>query len=439
MQTAYHSTSRQRLDSCENSANGPVDWFAEWPGLLFSCDGAPTWGHAPADPMLRRAIPWLFAMIFWAGAAPAQDSASTHVVSSGQRLGSIAKRYNVSIEALCEANGIRRRDPIRPGQRLVIPGRGKSPSARKGDARREAEPVAEAFHRVESGQRLESIARRYGVTVASITEHNRIDRRSVLKVGQVLRIPEPKGPAATGTAKAFSRTPKHRGRLELVGHTQRFKGEVFDKKGRVLPGARRGVSRVLGVGSSDPRLDDRLLRSLVTVSDHFGGRPLRIVSGYRRSSYFKDSKHKASRAVDFSIPGVPNEVVRDYVRGMQNVGVGYYPNSSFIHLDVREYSAYWVDYARPGEPPRKSPRGRAHAENELHDEEPNAPPAAPTPALDVAGATPSPPAIAPPAPIPALPAAGTARFALPGSGTVPAKVVRPAPARNLVPSDPRGL
>lgn len=393
----------------------------------------------PADPMLRRAIPCLFALVFWAGAAAAKDSGSTHVVGDGQRLGSIAKRYGVSIEELCEANGIRRRDPIRPGQRLVIPGKG-GPTRIDADteARSEAQPIAEAFHRVESGQRLESIARRYAVTVASIVDHNRIDRRSMLKVGQVLRIPNPKAHTVKDTADAFSRTPKRRGRIELVGHTQRFKGEVFDKKGQLLPEARRGVSRVLGVGSDDPRLDDRLVRSLVTVSDHFGGRPLRIVSGYRQNSYFKDSKHKASRAVDFSIPGVPNEVVRDYVRSFQNVGVGYYPNSSFVHLDVREYSAYWVDYARPGEPPRKSPRGRAYAESDLHDEEPNAAPAEPTPALDVAGATPSPPAITP-ATVPGLPAAGKDPFALPDSGTIPAKIVRPAPARSLVPSDPRGL
>jgi len=394
----------------------------------------------PAAPMLRRAIPCLFALFFWAGAAAAKDAGSTHIVGDGQRLGSIAKRYGVSIEELCETNGIRRRDPIRPGQRLVIPGKGSSRTDASAEARIEAEPVPEAFHRVESGQRLESIARRYAVTVASIVEHNRIDRRSVLKVGQVLRIPNPRGPAVKGSSEsAFSRAPKRRGRIELIGHTQRFKGEVFDKKGQLLPEARRGVSRVLGVGSDDPRLDERLVRSLVTVSDHFGGRPLRIVSGYRQNSYFKDSRHKASRAVDFSVPGVPNEVVRDYVRSFQNVGVGYYPNSSFVHLDVREYSAYWVDYARPGEAPRKSPRGRAYAENDLHDEEPNAPPAEPTPALDVAGAKPSPPAITPAAPVPALPAARNDPFGLPDNGTIPARIVRPAPARSLVPSDPRGL
>jgi len=31
------------------------------------------------------------------------------------------------------------------------------------------------------------------------------------------------------------------------------------------------------------------------------------------------------------------------------VGVGYYPNSVFIHLDSRDRDGYWIDYSRPGE------------------------------------------------------------------------------------------
>src|SRR5690606_26670455 len=84
--------------------------------------------------------------------------------------------------------------------------------------------------------------------------------------------------------------------------------------------------------------------------------PIRLVSGYRTSSYVKDSRHRHSSAVDFSIPGVPNSAVRDYLLQLGNVGVGYYPNSTFVHLDVRARSAYWVDYAGPGEAPRKTPR-----------------------------------------------------------------------------------
>ncbi|HKY37857.1 MAG TPA: LysM peptidoglycan-binding domain-containing protein [Polyangiaceae bacterium] len=44
-----------------------------------------------------------------------------HVVADGQTWGKIAKRYQISIAALCKANGMSRRDKIRPGQRLTIP------------------------------------------------------------------------------------------------------------------------------------------------------------------------------------------------------------------------------------------------------------------------------------------------------------------------------
>ena len=43
--------------------------------------------------------------------------------------------------------------------------------------------------------------------------------------------------------------------------------------------------------------------------------------------------------------------LRDYFRRtFQHVGVGYYPNSSFVHLDVRDGpSAFWIDYSGPGQ------------------------------------------------------------------------------------------
>lgn len=44
-----------------------------------------------------------------------------HVVTDGQTWGKIAKRYQISIAALCKANGMTRRDKIKAGQRLTIP------------------------------------------------------------------------------------------------------------------------------------------------------------------------------------------------------------------------------------------------------------------------------------------------------------------------------
>jgi predicted esterase len=47
--------------------------------------------------------------------------AKEHVVGDGQTLGKIAKRYQISIAELCQANGITRRTKIKPGLRLTIP------------------------------------------------------------------------------------------------------------------------------------------------------------------------------------------------------------------------------------------------------------------------------------------------------------------------------
>jgi hypothetical protein len=56
-------------------------------------------------------------------------------------------------------------------------------------------------------------------------------------------------------------------------------------------------------------------------------------------------------ACDFRVVGIANTQLRDYLRRTyQKVGVGYYPNSSFVHLDVRkDRSAFWIDYSGPGE------------------------------------------------------------------------------------------
>lgn len=44
-----------------------------------------------------------------------------HVVESGDTLSGIAARYDSSVKAICEENGIAASDPIRPGQELTVP------------------------------------------------------------------------------------------------------------------------------------------------------------------------------------------------------------------------------------------------------------------------------------------------------------------------------
>jgi hypothetical protein len=114
------------------------------------------------------------------------------------------------------------------------------------------------------------------------------------------------------------------------------------------------------------RLNPGLLTRLQRVVDHFPGRTVEIVSGYRPDARVT-SRHHHGRALDFRVAGVTNERLRDFLRTFDQTGVGYYPNSSFVHMDVREDKGYWVDRSGPGErpdygtwPPRKNQLERAH-------------------------------------------------------------------------------
>jgi uncharacterized protein YcbK (DUF882 family) len=181
----------------------------------------------------------------------------------------------------------------------------------------------------------------------------------VIRVGQTLKIPVSEDNAHLTRPKAWSRYARkdfERGVVTLKTMGGKWTGRVLDAKGNVLPAAQKRIQSMLASWETGKKvqiaLDPRLYRLIVTVSDEFGGRPIRVVSGYRESSYAKNSKHRLGRALDFSIPGVPNSVLVDFLLTLPNTGVGYYPNSTHVHLDARGSRMYWVDVSGPGQAPR---------------------------------------------------------------------------------------
>jgi hypothetical protein len=105
------------------------------------------------------------------------------------------------------------------------------------------------------------------------------------------------------------------------------------------------------------RIDARLVERLETTVDHFhkAGASSRVllVSGYRPKSV--GSYHQSGRALDFRIDGVQNEALVAFCKTLPDTGCGYYPNSSFVHMDVRDAGAghiAWIDVSRPGQPPK---------------------------------------------------------------------------------------
>jgi uncharacterized protein YcbK (DUF882 family) len=94
--------------------------------------------------------------------------------------------------------------------------------------------------------------------------------------------------------------------------------------------------------------DPRVIDVMWEVHREMGATaPIHIVCGYRSPDtnamlrrrsrgVAQHSQHTLGKAIDFYIPGVPIEQVRNAGLRMQRGGVGYYPSSgvAFVHLDV---------------------------------------------------------------------------------------------------------
>ena len=334
---------------------------------------------------------------------------SVYRVADGDVLGTIAERHHVNIGVLCEDNDLTADSVLQIGQPLLIAGgylkelpgptrpsaespppsterietQGASKTSKtkshslseptksqsqasnprvseSAPARKQTAEPESVKHRVRRGEVLSVIAQRFRVPVSQLQKLNGVGKGAIIRIGQTLKVPvtdanrhitRPPPPKAW---HRYTRKNFTRGYIKLRAPGRQWNGHVLDKRGNLIPRAKRGIHSMLGAWRPNQRiaLSPRLIRLIVQVSDEFGGRAIRVVSGYRRFSHATHSKHKVGRALDFSIPGVPNEMVRDFLLTLPNVGVGYYPNSTHVHMDDRPYRMYWVDVSKPGQAPR---------------------------------------------------------------------------------------
>jgi membrane-bound lytic murein transglycosylase D len=113
--------------------------------------------------------------------AARSGSAGSYHVSRGDTLGKIAQRHGVSVSSIKSANDIKG-STIVAGQTIRIPGGNGSNAGTTSNSK------ATAQYKVKSGDTIGSIASRHGVTVSSIKGANNI-RGSTILVGQTLTIP----------------------------------------------------------------------------------------------------------------------------------------------------------------------------------------------------------------------------------------------------------
>ncbi|MBQ9104871.1 MAG: LysM peptidoglycan-binding domain-containing protein, partial [Mailhella sp.] len=150
--------------------------------------------------------------------------ATSHKVQKGDTLSGIARKYGVTVKDLQHANGgANKLKTLRIGQEIALPTRGKAVQAapvveKAVKPAAKAEPAAKApvkheepraatarpsEHKVQSGDTLSRIARKYGVTVKELQQANGgADKLKTLRIGQVIAIPAQAGEAETEAAAA---------------------------------------------------------------------------------------------------------------------------------------------------------------------------------------------------------------------------------------------
>jgi uncharacterized protein YcbK (DUF882 family) len=143
--------------------------------------------------------------------------------------------------------------------------------------------------------------------------------------------------------------------LYTVNHKETFSLRLRDAQGKSVKGNQKRFDRFLRCHHTEAKhaMNPRLMRLLYQTGRHWPGKRLEVVSGFRSPKVAKNprSPHMKGLACDFRVEGVKTTELRDYLRKtFDKVGVGYYPNSTFVHLDVRkDRSAFWIDYSGPGE------------------------------------------------------------------------------------------
>ena len=119
-----------------------------------------------------------------------------HVVKKGESLGSIARKYHVSVANLKKWNHLKR-ETLKIGQRLTIYRSGapmaqvgkntKTTKTSKSSGNKNTSTKTMKTHTVNKGETLSSIAKKYHVTVPEIKKWNNL-KNNQIKVGQKLKI-----------------------------------------------------------------------------------------------------------------------------------------------------------------------------------------------------------------------------------------------------------
>ena len=194
----------------------------------------------------------------------------TYRIASGDTLGTIARRFGVSVAQLKAWNGLRS-NRIRAGDRLIV---GEKPDSRSATASRPtraassrptAGPSGGGKYRIRRGDNLVTIASRFGVTVADLKRWNGL-RSSRISEGKYLVV-RPRS-RTTASSSAASNSDSRTAANPVSGSGQRYRIRRGDNLA--------SIARRFGVGVDDLKAWNGLRGTRITAGEYLivgpGGR-----------------------------------------------------------------------------------------------------------------------------------------------------------------------
>ncbi len=179
--------------------------------------------------------------------------------------------------------------------------------------------------------------------IVSDAKSIQVSRRGFLKKSAILA-----GGAVIAQKELFASTPDVKAiKLHNIHNNKTYNAEFFEKDYYKLEGLFEVNKAFIDYRAREiTRIDVDLINFMYEINLHVGlDKEFSIISGYRSQStnnklrrtmsgVAKDSYHMKGKAVDIYVPGVKLRKLKDIAVGLGQGGVGYYPNSNFIHIDV---------------------------------------------------------------------------------------------------------
>ena len=173
-----------------------------------------------------------------------------------------------------------------------------------------------------------------------------VDRRRFLKLGLLVTLPFIS--SGLHLPKAFAYGGQKRILSFYNTHTGEALSTLYWESGEYLKPSLSDINHILRDHRTDEvmPMDLRLLDLLHAIHLKVGTQePFHIISGYRsaRTNAFlckqnrgvvKNSLHVYGKAVDIRLPGYELSSLRRVAVNLRAGGVGYYPRSDFVHVDV---------------------------------------------------------------------------------------------------------